>query len=248
YFAYGESWKQFGTTPNAQGIAVLGGGDLYVDAGRDILNLNAALPTSGKQFGATDVNGAPIENIVEVLGGGDVYATAGRNIGSPRILADKGVVNLLAGGDIGASTDGGINALFVLGDTQVAAAARGDIAIGGVMDSTTVPQSVLLNSGTGGQLSLENYFFSYTADAAFSTVSIAGDISLNDQANLFRNTFGSRFAASNVFTRTFDSLGNEVIGGNDALWQLFPASVQLRAISGDINLLSNAVLFPSSTG
>jgi filamentous hemagglutinin family protein len=248
YFAYGDSWKQPGATPNAQGVAVLGGGDLRIDAGRDILNLNAALPTTGKQVGAVGANGAPIENIVEILGGGDMYLTAGRDIGSPRILADRGAVNLFAGADIAAATDSGLAALFVLGDTQVSATARGDIAIGGVLDSTTMPQSLLLNSGLGDQLTQESYFFGYTADARLSVVSTAGDISLNDEAAGLRNIFGSRFAASNVITRNFDNNGNLVFGGSDDLWQLLPASVSLRAISGDLDLLGNAVLFPSATG
>ncbi len=238
YFHYGDQWH--GGSAGAQGVAVLGGGDLSLAAGRDIVNLNAALPTTGKQVGTVSPGAVlPRENAVEVLGGGSLYARAGRDIVAPRILVDKGQASLFAGGNI--SNADGLNALVVLGDAQLNASAVGDVTIGAVLDSTTLPQSELLNTTPGSAVALENYFFSYTDASRVSLTSTAGDVALVNEAAAMREAFGSRFAASDVYARADGT-------GNDNLWMLLPGSLDVYALSGSIGVSGAVSVFPSSSG
>lgn len=252
YFAYGDQWE--GGSSGAQGMAVLGGGDLHLEAGRDIVNLNAALPVTGKQKGDTGTmlsyDGQPVlyptTNKVQIIGGGDLYATAGRNIESPRVLVDKGTLSLRAGGAIGNVDSSGLGALLGLADTLVRISARTDVGIAGVFNSTIMPQSELLNPTRGAAISTENYFFTYSDRAGLDVTSTGGDITLNRDTSAMLSTIAPRLA-----NRTGSTTQADIWAMN-----LYPGSLALAALTGSIGLANSAgagntsamVLFPTARG
>ncbi len=245
YFSYGDQWG--GGAANAQGVAVLGGGDLRLDAGRDIVNLNAALPVTGKQTGRLE-GGLPVENRVQLLGGGDLFATAGRDIVSPRVLVDRGEAAFRAGGGIGAASGGGLDALFAIADTRLDVRAIGDIAIGAVTNSTLIPQSRFQALFTNPNVNLlpESYFFTYTDVARVNLASAGGDISLNHDSRALLETFQSRWQISRFLPGVGGVINLNAVGKD--MFSLYPGSLDASALSGDIALHGETTLFPSSHG
>lgn len=210
-----------------RGVAVLGGGDLDVRAGGDVSNLNALVPVTGKQTGVAAANQ------VALIGGGNASVRAGGDILSPRLLVDKGRLLLEAGGNIGASS-GDFNAILGLGDTQATLRARGDIAVDAVFNSTMMPQSKQ-QVEYGGSKFVENYFFTYSPDAALYIDSVGGSVVLNNKVAKVRTVFGANFAPG--------------ITDDVQAFAIYPGQVRVDAAQGDIELpdVNNRMsLFPTA--
>ena len=212
-----------------QGIAVLGGGNLDVRAGGNVTNLNATLPVTGKQTGSGGVDQ------LTWIGGGDASVRAGGSILSPRLLVDQGNLLLEAGGDIKAAS-GGLNTVLALADTRATLRARGDIAIDAVFNSTMMPQSD--NQMLGGTDLVENYFFTYTPQAALNVSSLNGSVSLLNNTTKVAAALGSRFAGTH---------------GDALSFAVYPGQLRIDTPQGDILLpqsgvaqLNRMALFPSA--
>ncbi len=80
-----------------QGIAALGGGNVTVEAGRDIVNVSASTPTQGRVGGGRTPGEA---KTVAITGGGDLTVKAGRDIVGGVYYVDRGTGTIQAGGAV----------------------------------------------------------------------------------------------------------------------------------------------------
>ena len=217
-----------------EGVAALGGGNVNVDAGGSVSNLNVALPSTGKQVGVDS-------NLVEVARSGSLFVNAGGDIGSPRLLIDSGRAELRAGGSI-AALDGGLQTVAVLGDAALLLRANADIGVDAIFNTTVMPQS---RNQTGTVHKDENYFFTYGNNSAVTIESVNGDVTLNNDKEAVLTAF------NNDFPNHANSAGfSGAFGLNDEqrIFELYPARLNVVAASGDIQLKNNLLLFPAADG
>ncbi|MEJ0087436.1 MAG: filamentous hemagglutinin family protein [Pseudomonadota bacterium] len=210
---------RWGVDVNAFGwnAGTLGGGDLSVQAGRDVSDLTAATADSG--YGLPDGS-------VARYAGGVMSIEAGRDVGSPFLHVTAGSNRVSAGGDLArtriASVDGELlGALFSMQNARLDVLARGDVAIETIFNPTMLVQTQV-------PASQRSYFFTYGDDAGFSASSVSGDLSMM--------TSPSHVGAF---------IGNQVANNSGASLRYAPPSLALRALDGDITLGTAPILFPA---
>lgn len=192
-----------------QNVGALGGGDVSIEAGGGITNLSAMLPTNGKPFGTvSSVANQWLANNAVVNGGGDLRVTAGGNIVGGEYYVGRGSAAIQSGGTIGTASSG---SLFDLGDAPLSVQARQDINVAGVLNPTLLKQA---QKTVGG----ESRFFTYGSDSAVSFASLAGNVTLKNNA------------------------------GDGFEYSVYPGTLQAAALSGDISIDKAMTLFPDANG
>jgi filamentous hemagglutinin len=255
-----------------QGIGVLGGGNLSLAAGRDIVNTDAVIPTTGRLLvaGAT-----PVAADLVLTGGGNLGVHAGGNIVSGVFEADWGNASIAAGGALTSSSDStfgqqttGINTssagfplpaaeteiypVLVVGNGVFDVSARTGIALDGVANSTTLPliaANASLVSATGQGAAF--YPYAPTSNpGTLNLVSSAGDVVLNNDP-----VSNVPIAALSTANLVYDPSGNP-----KNYLAVYPSTLNVASLSGDIDLgaapLSQApssgavqiTLFPGAAG
>ena len=191
-----------------EGVGALGGGNVSLVAGSDIVNVDAVAPTNARMPGRKknpDFNiltGAPeylnlaadAGKLLE-LGGGDVTVTAGRNIEGGVYYVEKGKGILFAGGEIttNAARSPSLGILngsapldpltwlpttLFVGKSQFEVAARGDVLLGPVSNAFILPQ------GINNKFWYKTYFNTYSANAGATVVSYGGDVTHRAEVTL----------------------------------------------------------------
>ena len=216
-----------------QGLGTLGGGDISIDAGHDIRNLSAMLPTTGRSV--TLANGS---RTLDVQGGGDLSISAGHDLIGGSYLIGRGAGDVHTGGSFGATTP---SQVFLMGVSSGGAPAQasfsvqsGDgVAVQSVNNPTVLAQ--VLSAGTGpsfggGPTQVVTYF-TYAPDSSVALLSASGSVSVGSQLAPGRG-LGA--------TRTISDTTN-----NGA----FPASLEATALAGDVLLgaTRSITTFPSPT-
>ena len=203
-------------------VGSLGGGNVAVSAGRDVVNLSAAAADS------TIVN--PDDTITR-FGGGSMSVDAGRNIGTGMFYIAGSDAHLKAGNALtstrtDSTTGAPLGTFLSTGDTRTVIDARRDVFLESVSNPTVLPQPGVANNRS-------SYFFTYGEDSSLSLLSTAGDISL----------YGNPF-------RLADFVGQDSLTtGDPSALSIFPSSLYARAFTGDFLLPDGtAYLFPSSRG
>ena len=210
-----------------QGIGALGGGDVQVAAGRDILDLSAVVPSIGRQVGGVTAE----DSIVEIAAGGDLDVSAGRDIRGGNYLAGRGEATIRADGEFGASETTGLASILGLGDSSASITARDSVTLQTVVNPTLLPQSAAQRVPGSSR----SYFSTYVDDSRLLLTSIAGDVTLSDSLGENADLIDAQF--------------EQLLQGSDALaLQVLPPVVEARAASGDINIEGSVTLFPSSSG
>lgn len=190
-----------------ENVGALGGGNVTISAGRDIANVNAAVPTNARMTGK-DALGNPIApnstNLVE-LGGGDLIVRAGRNIDGGVYYLERGAGTLTAGDSIRTnntrSPSLGILTSFTnptilasetwlpttlfVGKSSFNVSARGDVLLGPVANAFLMPQ------GYSNSFWYKTYFSTYAADSGVSVTSLAGNVTWRQSLTLPTNGFVS---------------------------------------------------------
>lgn len=241
-----------------QGIGVLGGGNLSLTAGRDIVNTSAVVPTTGRVLLAA--GGTPVAADIAVTGGGTLRVQAGGDIVSGVFEDDWGNASISAGGALtssGDSTYGQVTAglgtqqiitetpsfnatelypILVVGNGVFDVSARTGIALDGITNSTTLPI-------VATQIGSNAAFFPYASTSNPSTlnlVSAGGDVNLNNDP-----------AASLPIAQLSNSgiVYNLATGADaDDYLAVYPSTLNVASLSGNINLGDAITLFPSATG
>ena len=271
-----------------QGIGTLGGGNIRLTAGNDVINVDAVAPTNARMagrienpdFGVTPdvaeyLNLAPNQANLHELGGGDVTITAGRNIDGGVYHVERGKGVLDAGGSIttnaARSPSLGIlngsqpldpltwmpTTLFV-GKSHFDVTALGDVLLGPVSNPFLLPQ------GINNKYWYKTYFNTFSADAGVNVTSVGGDVTHRTEVNLpggsnpvsilglwydSQSLFaggGSSFNASNF--QPWLRLAELDLGTFNSVYKLFAPNLNSTAMGGDIHLVGDITLSPSSSG
>lgn len=211
-----------------QGIGALGGGDVWLSAGRNIDNLSAVVPSIGRQVGGT----TRAASEVEVVGGGDLSVEAGNDIASGVYYVGKGAAVIRAGGALESnrtSSSGPIHTVLALGDGTFDVQARGDLDLETVFNPTIGPQST-----ANGNFTSFSFFFTYASDSAVSLRSTAGDV---------------------VFENGFDKLKSVVTGVNwstlnvSDMLGVYAPTLKAYALGGNVQFNgSHLWLYPAPKG
>ncbi|RJF86536.1 hypothetical protein D3874_05460 [Oleomonas cavernae] len=210
-----------GETPKgfAEGIGALGGGDVSVIAGRDVVDLTVTSAGSA----ATATTDAGAGSALLVFGGGDVTVSAGRDLVGGRIDVWSGTAALDAGGSV---TSAGIiaapttpnhaigsldNGLALrLFDASVSLSAQDTIGLQGIASIASTGSD---QNGIYFQANVNSYGF-YSERARVDLVA-NGDVS-------FVNTASSVLVSDIQPTPTFNTI--------------WPASVIVASLLGDLDI------------
>jgi len=272
-----------------EGFGALGGGNVSLAAGNDIINADAVAPTSARMAGLS--NGQPIapdsNNLLE-LGGGDVRVTSGRDISGGVYYVERGQGKLFAGGEIttnaarspsryilGSSIQPSsiiesvtpavfdsktwLPTTLFAGDAQFEVNARGDILLGPVTNTFLLPQ------GLNNKFWYKTYFNTFSPDASVTVASFGGSVTHRLAVTLpgggaqsqpilqawlqNQNLFAGSISGNSVSNfQPWLRLAETDISSFNTVLQLSVPSIKSTAFAGDINIVGNLTLFPSSVG
>jgi filamentous hemagglutinin family protein len=228
-------WVNFGSFQ--QGVGALGGGDVRIRAGNDVIDFSASIASNGRVSGALTANSPAV---LHVGGGGDLSVLAGGNILSGVYYDAKGNATITARGSIAADfttidvfsstgTKPAVPAATVLalGDTTMRVEAGGAIDIGGVINPTYLPASQALQ-GTWG-------YVTYSAASALDVTAASGSVTLNSNTNL------SYMLGNGSGTLQF-------YYGDNQHPIVLPASLSLASLGSDVRVAGAFSMIPSPVG
>ncbi len=127
-----------------QGIGILGGGNAYVDIGRDATNLSISIPTVIQHQGdypvVNSIFTSYTDNSFVVLGGGDLRLNVGNNLFGGELYVERGLASIHIGGDIGSVNEDGSGLVLGVGDANVDIFAGGEVNIDAIVNPSLLPQ------------------------------------------------------------------------------------------------------------
>jgi len=226
-----------------QGVGALGGGDVNVSAGGDIVNLSAVVPTTGRLLGLAST--LPSMNDLIVDGGGSLTVRAGGDIASGVFETDLGNALLSSGGAFtsgrvqgdtnpnGPVPETPIYPILVLGDSDITTVARTGVTLDAAVNTTSLPE-VEGNIGFA-----RAYFNTFAPTSSLDVISIAGDVVLNNdtQQEATVSVLGN-LAPHGTYDQGYDYSNLAV----------YPPVVTLSALSGSIFTINTTTLYPSAVG
>ncbi|WP_229006853.1 filamentous haemagglutinin family protein [Methylophilus sp. Leaf408] len=201
-----------------QSLAALGGGNVTINAGNNIANFSASVPTTARydNFGA----GATANNIVN--GGGDLAITAGGNLMGGTYFIGKGAGSIKVDGSIDLQADKQYGTILAMMEGRWDVSAAKDVRIEATINPTLLPQS-----STNSNTSNSSYFNSYAQSAAVHVESVTGNVRYAyDTDQLYK-----------------DSGLHSAIGGQN----VNPGTLDLTSVNEGISL-GTAYLVPYSQG
>ena len=205
-----------------QNTGALGGGDVTIEAGRDIIELSAVIPSIGRP--SADLS------TLDLLGGGDLSIRAGNDIRGGSYFVGRGDAEVYADGSVGKST--AIAPILGLGDGSIEVVARRDLQIETTLNPTMIPQG----DSQGAGFLYSSYFSTYSPDSAVRLLSVGGDVStVNDFRSVspLRNRLTSMSALSSSTERTLT---------------IYPGTLRAVALHGDVNMGGVLSMFPAASG
>ena len=174
-----------------QDVGALGGGNIVMNAGRDVANMSASISTTYRMPGRNSEGDlvAPSESSALELGGGDLSVKAGNNIDAGVYYVERGRGILNAGGSIitnptrdpaapsvtgqyASASEAWLPTTLFLGKGNFAVQAGSDLRLGPISNVFLTPQ------GANNSLWYKTYFSSYAADSSVSAVSLAGNVTM----------------------------------------------------------------------
>ncbi len=154
-----------------QNVAALAGGNVTIEAGGDIVNFSASIPSVGIP---SDTRSSA--STLTVAGGGDLMIRAGGDIHGGSYYVANGAGRLEAGGDISAADNplaqGAVFPVLALGDGTWELLARGSAGIETVVNPTLLPQGRSQGTGTANQ----SVFATYAPTSRVQIEAVAGDV------------------------------------------------------------------------
>ncbi|CEN56275.1 filamentous haemagglutinin family protein [Candidatus Methylopumilus turicensis] len=206
-----------------QGVAALGGGDVTVNAGGNITNFSASVPTTARFSGTGDLS---------FNGGGGLFVKAGGSIASGIYFAGKGNIDLFADGKITSATSN-FGTTLALQDASAKVSAVKGVAIETIFNPTMWAQSSV-NASNGLSVDGSNSFFmTYGPSSTVDVSSIYGDVTLG------------LTATANITSKTSTGLPN--FSKAPTALEVLPGDVQAVSFAGNIGL-GRLVLSPAPNG
>lgn len=181
-----------------EGVGALGGGNVTLNAGGNVSNVDAVIPTNARMPGQTTGGQAIAPNSASLvqLGGGDLTVKAGNNIDAGVYYVERGHGILTAGGSIvtnstrsptlstvyfttqqGASvadSKSWLPTTLFLGEGSFDVSARGSVLLGPVANPFLLPE------GYSNTFWYKTYFNTYGASDTVDVTSLGGTITLRE--------------------------------------------------------------------
>lgn len=242
-----------------QGVATLGGGNVSITAGADLINVGASAATQGR------VNSATVD-ATKLLktGGGNVRLEAVGNVSGGEFYADNGSLVVKAGGQVGGGVNsqvaGTVYPVIALGDASARVQAQGDVNILAVVNPTLLPQSVGTNTTGNLQSNLagsvrRTAFSTYGDTSGVALSSVAGNVTLHTSGgDISKGVSSLKDAYLNVLNNGDVGTGGAAYVGSGGLVSYMPPRLDMVALQGDVTLGTSRgagvtpVLTPSTTG
>jgi filamentous hemagglutinin family protein len=239
-----QASSDFGYVPTAwtvnfgsfeQGIGALGGGDLTVIAGGNIVDLGAVVPSVGAPLTATSL---PTE-----INAGLLTIEAGGSILGGKFLDMAGAAAIRAGNQLGQGTaqqnlNGqtvrGLYPVLALGDSQFNVNARSDLTIETAVDPTLLNPS--LEQGVFVETS---YFSSYGSNSRVALLSGGGNVTLVNQPG--GNSPLATTSANLSYT-------NGTFGQTDMTLRVYAPTLDVATLGGSIDVQGSVDLWPAANG
>lgn len=220
-------WLSFATFK--QNIGALGGGNVDVKAGRDITDLSAVIPTTGRL--ATTSGVAPHASDLTTLGGGNLKISAAGDVASGIFYVGKGTGQITAGGGLTNDNDPNSGAtrpytILALGDARFNVQARNDVTLETVLNPTALPQAKTQIKKFG------SVYFTYSPESAVAVQALSGKVTFNNTYDIGSPKFDLPFGGS---------LSKELT------W-VYPGTLTATAYQNDIVMRGNLHLFPAASG
>lgn len=211
-----------------QSVAAFGGGNVTIKAAGSVKDLSVLIPTTGKAVGQKTLPDDPASldfasNVVEVTGGGKLQLAAGGDVAGGVFYVDGGTADLRASGSFTAGSNQSLKPILALGDSEFSIVAGKNMALEAIVDPmySTLPASADAEG-------FQNRFFRYSADSVVKLTALSGNVSLeNDPVRL------NKFANTSL---------------SDSSFLIYPASLQVAALNGDLTINKSFSLFPSAQG
>jgi len=203
-----------------EGVGALGGGNIDLQAGGRIENIDAAIPTS-----ARTPLGIPGSSPTHELGGGDLMVRSSGDIDGGIYYVERGNASLFAAGEITTNQTrspslGNLVSLetpllddpltwlpttFFLGKGSLSVVAQGNILAGPILNTFLMPQ------GQTNQFWYKTYFSTYAPDSSAEITSYGGGVTHRLAATLGDKTLGDSASpilfewmrTQNVFQNSF---------------------------------------------
>ena len=261
-----------------EGIGALGGGNVTLNAGHDVSNVDAVAPTNSRVPYETTVNGAvdllatdqtPVE-----LGGGNVAVQAGNDINGGVYYVERGQGTLAAGNSIitNATRSASLGTITVpasvndsltwlpttlfLGDGSFDVTAQSNLLLGPVANPFLLPQ------GVDNTYWDKTYFSTYATTDAVNAASLTGSLTLRESATLVSGDTAtpllqnwldyvdllSASAPSLSYYQPWLNITETDVTHFETVDALSPSTMQATAFNGDIDVIGNLTLSPSPSG
>ncbi len=241
-----------------QNTGALGGGDVQVAAGGDIVDLSVVVPTTGRVTGAP--NTRPGNDNLVVTGGGDLDVAAGGSLLAGFYYVARGEGRLSAGDVIGAGSrtvgatnpssrlaDRAIAPVLAVGDATMSVRAGLDVDIETVFnptvlgqDSQVLPTNALTNPRT--------YFYTYTPRSAVSFRSLAGGVRLDNDIEAIEAALAPITAPAPVAARRSGIVFRTGVSADRDALAVYPGGLRVEALGGGIAIERPMTLYPSAQG
>lgn len=258
-----------------QGVGALGGGNVRLQAGRDVANVDAVVPTNARMTYRTASGDLLAENqsLVE-LGGGDLTVSAGRNIDAGIYYVERGRGDFTAGGSVvtnstrlaalgdidsslnaGAASTQWLPTTLFAGKAGFRVRASGDILLGPTVNPFLLPV------GINNSFWRKSYFSTYAPDTSLDVTSLGGSIKLRQNSALpgseadqpiLRNWMAAHVLTTNprslALLQPWLRLAETQVNPFSTVFTLLPGTLRASALGGDINLSGRFNLSPAATG
>ncbi len=258
-----------------QAFGALGGGNITLKAGADIIDVGASLPETlvvSGGTGALDQNGKLIVPTATYYGGGNLSVTAGGNLLSSDFLVGRGSGLIQVGGVVQATTSNplnrgkptiGVNAstlstyplplLLAVQDGFIALAARGSVTLGNVYDPASLPLNTAVQTNVKALPGVDSFGSNSIWSNLFTSYGPDSGISLTSITGDVTALTISPSSIAGLFVHNAGVTPNLGLK-SDTIGLLLPATLDLAALSGGITInktgqpdIGNASLLPYPT-
>lgn len=236
-----------------QGLGSFGGGNVSVQAGRDVLDMPVVSLTNARQVKLADGG-----QVLREAGGGDLEVTAGRDIAGGQFVVARGEGRLDAGNSVtrgaGAKTAGGFTNAQILPSAPFLGVMDGHWSVKadqGVEVSHVFNPTLLYNgaplSGKSTDFLLpkdmHGYYLTYAPGAGVSMFSTQGDVRFVPNVQSF-----------SVITRALSSVSRSQIVDNSlasnlqVLSTVLPSAFTAISLNGDVEVSGAGAVFTQKNG